>query len=392
LIGIWGSRKNTSASCCDPRNKYIIKSGACRPSGNTPRLNIPAGRNPSGRGGGLASAALPLLDDVIISSASRRLASVRPALAPKCRLIFARTLGTMAFQLRKPGKPLQNRKAILQAVDAASKRTAERSGDALAEKSHRKVAGHPEWWLPAALVAALALLWEWQAQTGLLPAIFFPAPSVIAGTLARLLANGELPSHLGATLRRLFLGFVCGGVPGLALGLVMGWSRRVRAVVDPFVAAAHPVPKIAILPLIMIIFGIGESSRVIVISIAAFFPQLISTMAGVRQISPIHFEVAENYGASLGKVFARVVVPGSLPFILAGARLAMNMALLVTVAVELVAAQEGLGAMIWFARETLRTEELYASLLVISVLGIGFNLLFQRLARIHAPWQAEPDN
>jgi len=246
-----------------------------------------------------------------------------------------------------------------------------------------------EWWLPAGVVAAALAIWEWQVGTGSLSALFFPAPSAIALTLVRLLTSGELATHLSATLSRLFLGFALGGLPSLILGLTMGWSRRLRAVVDPFIAAAHPVPKIAVLPLIMIIFGIGESSKVVVVAVATFFPMLINTMAGVRQISPIHFEVAQSYGASVFKVFTRVIAPGSLPLVLTGARLALNVALLVTIAVELVAAQEGLGEMIWFAWQTLRTEELYASLIVIAALGIILSLLLQYLTARLVPWQVE---
>jgi ABC-type nitrate/sulfonate/bicarbonate transport system permease component len=248
-----------------------------------------------------------------------------------------------------------------------------------------------ERWLSAAFVVVALTVWEWQVRTGGLSALFFPAPSAIARTLVRLLINGELAVNVGATLSRLFLGFALGSLRGLILGLAMGWSRRLRVVVDPFIAAAHPVPKIAVLPLIMIIFGIGESSKVVVVAVAVFFPMLINTMAGVRQISPIHFEVAENYGASLLKVFTRVIAPGSLPLVLTGARLALNVGLLVTIAVELVAAQEGLGEMIWFAWETLRTEELYASLIVIAALGIGLNFLLQRLTARLVPWQEEPE-
>lgn len=185
------------------------------------------------------------------------------------------------------------------------------------------------------------------------------------------------------------MGFFLGGISGLMLGLAMGWSRSLRMVIDPLIAAAHPVPKIAILPLIMILFGIGESSKIVVIAVATFFPMLINTVAGVRQINPIHFEVAENYGASLNKIFTRVIMPGSLPLVLTGARLALNMALLVAIAVELVSAQEGLGAMIWLAWQTFRTEELYVSLFVTAALGMILNFLLQRMTLYLVPWQTE---
>jgi NitT/TauT family transport system permease protein len=233
----------------------------------------------------------------------------------------------------------------------------------------------------------LLATWEFWGRTGRLSALFFPAPSTILLTLFRLLTTGVLADNVTATLSRVLCGFVLGSIPGLILGLAMGWSRRLRAVIDPFLAAAHPLPKIAMLPLIMIIFGIGETSKVIVVAIASFFPVLINTMAGVRHIHPIYFEVAENYGASLCRVFARVVLPGSLSLVLSGIRLALSTALVLTISVEVVSAQEGLGAMIWFAWETLRTEELYASLVMTGILGISFNLAVERLTAYLLPWR-----
>ena len=118
----------------------------------------------------------------------------------------------------------------------------------------------------------------------------------------------------------------------------------------------------------------------------------INCMAGVQQISPIYFEVANNFKANPFKVFRQVVWPGSLPMVIAGMRLALNIALLLTITVELVTAQEGLGVTIWFAWETLRTEELYAGLIVIAALGIGFNLLLQRFRLYLVPWRPERDH
>jgi NitT/TauT family transport system permease protein len=248
---------------------------------------------------------------------------------------------------------------------------------------------HIEWWLSALIAVAILLFWEWQVRRGGLSALFFPAPSTIIITLKKLFTNGEMTKNLGATLSRVFAGFLLGGVPGLILGLIMGWSQRMRAIIDPFVAAAHPMPKIAILPLILIIFGIGELSKVIAIAVAAFFPMLINTMAGVRQISPIYFEVAQNYGANRIKVFTRVVIPGSLFMIFTGIRLSLNISLLISIAVELVIAKKGLGAMIWFAWETLQTEVLYASLIVISILGLFLNFSLQYIGTRIIHWHQE---
>jgi len=249
-----------------------------------------------------------------------------------------------------------------------------------------------ERWIPAAVLGGVLLAWEVLARLGQLSPLFFPPPSIILLTLGEMALGGKLWPHLLATLERLGLGFVLGATAGLALGLGMGWSPRLRLIGDPLVAALHPIPKIAIFPLIMIIFGIGEASKVVAIAIAAFFPMLINSMAGVRGLSPVYFEVAHNYGAGRWKTFSRVVLPGSLPMTLAGVRLALNMALVIAVAVELLSARAGLGVLIWFSWQTLRIEDMYASLVVIGALGGGSNLLLQALTHRLTPWAAEPES
>jgi NitT/TauT family transport system permease protein len=198
-----------------------------------------------------------------------------------------------------------------------------------------------------------------------------------------------MAEHVGATLFRMVPGLLLGGIPGLLLGLAMGWSSALRRAVDPLLMAIHPIPKIAILPLLMIFLGIGEASRIAVASVAAFFPMLINTMAGVRQINPLYFEVARNYGAGRLDLFRRVVFPGSLPMAMSGLRLAANVTLLVTIAAEIVMSDTGLGSLVWLAWETLRVELLYATLIVVSLLGITISTGLHRLHRALIPWQSE---
>jgi len=201
-----------------------------------------------------------------------------------------------------------------------------------------------------------------------------------------MITTGDMVLNLIASLERICWGSIVGIVPGVAIGLAMGWSPRIRKLVDPFIAAIHPIPKIAIFPLIMIVFGIGEISKIVAISISAFFPMLINSMAGVRQLNPIYFEVAKNYGSTRWKTFTRIVFPGSLPMILTGVRLAINMALIITVSVEMLSAQLGLGVLIWFAWETLRTQDLYATLIVIAAVGLALNFLLQEAAVFLTRW------
>lgn len=247
----------------------------------------------------------------------------------------------------------------------------------------------PEKIAPLVCVLLAAVLWEWSARRGIISALFFPAPTTIAATLSKWLANGALTPHLTATFLRLGIGGGCGGVVGLGFGLMMGWSPRLRHMLDPFIAAAHPLPKMAVLPLVMILFGIGETSKIVLIAVSAFFPMVINTVAGVRQIQPLYFDVARDYGASAGMVFRRIIIPGSLPMILTGLRLAANIAFTITISIEIVTAQKGVGAIIWLAWETLRTEELYAALAVIAALGIVINWSIKRLTVWLLPWQGQ---
>jgi NitT/TauT family transport system permease protein len=207
--------------------------------------------------------------------------------------------------------------------------------------------------------------------------------------MQELLLSGELVQHMGATLSRLIFGFLLGGVPAYLIGIWMGYSRKARRLLDPFVAALHPIPKISMLPIIMMVLGIGSASRTFVIALSTFFPLLINTMAGVRQIHPIYFEVARNYGAGSLQTFRKVVIPGSLPFVLAGARVALNVALSLTIAVELITADEGIGKMIWLAWQTLRIEDVYAGVVMAAAIGIGIRALIQFLSARLVPWQTE---
>jgi len=244
-------------------------------------------------------------------------------------------------------------------------------------------------WVAVVFYAALLILWELSSRANLIPSLFFPPPLTIARAFVDLLASGKLIGDLGATVLRLTVGFLLGGIPALLLGWAMGWLPWLRTLLDPVVAALHPVPKIAILPLILIIFGIGDASRLVIIAIAAFFPLLINTVTGVQQIDPIYFDTAKNYGLSHFRTFTQVLIPGSLPFVMTGVRLALNNALVLTITAELVMAQNGLGELIWFAWQTLQTRNLYVGLIVTAVLGILINLLLQYLTAVLIPWQAE---
>jgi len=240
-----------------------------------------------------------------------------------------------------------------------------------------------------AIFSPIALLIVWQAGSwvGLVDGRFVPSPVSIAAAAYGLVVTGELFTHLQSSLARLLIGFAVGAVPGIVIGLIMGLSRWVRAAVDPLVSALYPIPKIAILPLVMLYFGIGEMSKIVLVAISVIFLVLINTVAGVLALDPIYFDVAKNYGAPRRKLFLRVIIPGALPFIFVGLRLGIGVALIVIVAAEFVAARSGIGFLIWTSWEVMRIENMFVGIIVITILGLAFTLLLKEMERWALPWR-----
>jgi NitT/TauT family transport system permease protein len=233
------------------------------------------------------------------------------------------------------------------------------------------------------------LLWEFTVRVGILDYRFFPPPSVVLGTLIEMIVSGELFDHLFISLQRILLGFVLGAIPGIIIGLLMGWNRWVRAFLDPIIAAVYPIPKISLLPLILIIFGLGELSKVITVAIAGFFLILLTTAHGVMNIDPILIQAAKNYGAKGISLFTKVILPASLPSIFSGLRLSLGISLLIIVAAEFVAANRGIGYLIWISWSTLSVKKMYVGLVVIAVLGLIFTRSLEYLGRKLMPWMQE---
>jgi ABC-type nitrate/sulfonate/bicarbonate transport system permease component len=232
-------------------------------------------------------------------------------------------------------------------------------------------------------------IWELLHRAGGYSGLLFPAPTAIGRALHESLVVGQLWLHLSATLLRIAGGLLVGGLTGLLLGLAMGSWRGLRTVIDPIIAAIHPIPKLALFPLLIVLLGIGERSKIASVSVGAFFPMVLNTLAGVRAISPVHLELAANYGASSWKKFLRVLLPGSLPMILTGLRLSTNVAFHSTIGVEMVGSRVGLGSLLWMSWQTFRIEQLYATLTVIALVGVGLTFLIRQIARRSAPWLSE---
>ena len=238
---------------------------------------------------------------------------------------------------------------------------------------------------PLLLLAA----WEIAVRAGWLDARFFPAPSRIFDTLVTLIESGVLWAHTWASLTRLFWGVMLGGIPGLLLGVAMGLYRPLRAIVDPLVSATYPIPKSAILPLILLIFGLGEASKIVMVAIGVFYPILINATAGVLEINKIYLDVGRNFGASRWQVFRTIALPGALPLIASGLKLGVGMGLILIAIAEMIGAKSGLGYMIWNAWEILSVETMYVGLLVIALLGFLFTFALNELEHWIIPWKAD---
>ena len=236
---------------------------------------------------------------------------------------------------------------------------------------------------------ALIALWEVAARTGLIDAVL-PGAVERAGTrLVTLTMSGELIGHLAASLQRLFFGLIVGGVPALFLGLAMGLSRPLRAALDPLVAATYPIPKSAILPLVLLIFGLGEASKIAMVALGVFYPMIINTMAGVANIDRIYLDVGRNYRADRWQTFMTIALPGALPSIFAGIKLGVGMGLILIAIAEMIGAQSGIGYMIWNAWQLMAVDTMFVGLIVIALVGFLFALALDALERRLVPWQRD---
>ncbi|MCC6888079.1 MAG: ABC transporter permease [Hyphomicrobiales bacterium] len=235
----------------------------------------------------------------------------------------------------------------------------------------------------------LLLAWELLLLAGFGDRRFVPAPSDIAARYWQLTLSGELALHTGVTLMRVFVGFVIGVVPAVALGLLMAMFAPVRIAIDPLIAALFPIPKIALMPLLLLAFGFGEASKIVLVAIAVFFPVIVNTYVGAANIERIYWDVARNYGAGKIVLFTRVVFFGALPTIFAGLRIALAVSFIVLVASEFVATKSGLGYLIWNSWELLEVTTMFCGIVTIGLLGLLSSALFQELERKAIPWKAE---
>lgn len=233
----------------------------------------------------------------------------------------------------------------------------------------------------------LLAIWELLARGGLLNPIFWPRPSSLIDTFWRMVTKEGLLTDVRISLLRILGGFLLGAVPGVILGLAMGLFWPVRVFFMPLASAIYAIPKIAVLPLVIIAFGIGETSKLVIVAVSIFFLVALNTMSGVLEIDPTYRDAARNLGASRWELFYSVALPGALPQIFTGLRLALGFALIVIVGAEFLAAKRGIGYQIWEDYQTLRIKQMFVGLVITGLMGWALTLLLDGLERLAMPWR-----
>ena len=233
----------------------------------------------------------------------------------------------------------------------------------------------------------LFLIWEICSRTGLFDIRFFPPPSEILYYLFFISPGENIIQDIFATLNRITWGYLAGSIVGISMGVAMGLSKPVRAFFYPIVAMLYPIPKIAILPLIMLIFGIGELSKIVVVFIGSFFLVLLNTLHGVKNLEKIYHDVAFVYRIKKSRFIFQVILPGALPAIFTGLKLAIGYSLVIVVAAEFSGADAGIGYLIWQSWETFSIKAMYAGIFVIGALGFTFAYTLEYLEQKFVPWK-----
>jgi NitT/TauT family transport system permease protein len=249
----------------------------------------------------------------------------------------------------------------------------------------------PKWWIAhpnivrALSVAVFLLLWEYFGRK--IDPLFLAPPSRIFDAAVELTASGELGKALLATLYPFTIGMVISVVAGVVLGIAMAQWRLFEYIIDPFVNAFYAIPRIALVPLIMLWAGLDTTGKIVILVSNAIFPVIINTYAGIRDVRGSILEVGKAYGATRPQIFFKILLPSAVPFIMTGIRLTVGQAIIGIIVAEFLTAQTGLGGMIVYYANLFATAKLFVPIIVIGVLGVVLTELVQLVERRFSRWR-----
>ena len=272
---------------------------------------------------------------------------------------------------------------------------AERTGDRIPDRERRSVVRPSRFkrYEPIVIgtlsVAFALTVWQLVANARIMPVLFLPGPWDVGQAMVKLFQTGDIWLDIATSGEEIVIGYGLAIIIGLLLGLAMGWYTRFQYAMDPFVNFFYSTPRIVLIPLFIIWFGIDIQSKIAVIFLGALFPIIINTMAGVRNTEAALLRVARSFGASDALIFRRVVLPGSVPFILTGFRLGVGHALTGVVVGELIAARHGVGQLIAIAGQTFQTPKMLAAVILIAGTGMLLTTILQRIENRFQSWRPQ---
>jgi NitT/TauT family transport system permease protein len=237
----------------------------------------------------------------------------------------------------------------------------------------------------AVSVVAVISLWEYFGRD--VNPLFLSYPSAIARAFVQLLGAGQFMQQARGSLEVYLAGLSAALVVGIVLGLLMGRYRLAEYLLDPFVYALDATPRVALIPILLLWFGLGAPAKIAVVFLSGVFPVLMNTFSGVRTVSAGLVEVGRAYGAREGKIFTKIIVPASLPFIMAGVRLAVGRALIGIITAEMFAAVTGLGALLVRYSSALATDKFFVPVIFLALLGVILTRAVELLEKRFAPWK-----
>lgn len=234
-------------------------------------------------------------------------------------------------------------------------------------------------------------LWEVLPRVGVIDPFFLPPLSTVISTIVKMILTGELSQHLLASLRRTLTGFILGFAFAVTMGLIIGWFSRVERFADILLQSFRQTSALALFPIFILFFGIGEMSKAAIIFWGVQWPILLNTISGVKNIDPLLIKSARSMGASQWTIFRKVVFPASLPSIFTGTRLSATSAVLLLIAAEMVGAKAGLGYMMFEAQQNFQIPRMYAAILIMSIIGFTANYLLVHLENKYSMWKEKPN-
>ena len=240
--------------------------------------------------------------------------------------------------------------------------------------------------LPWVVPILLLIVWQWSSSAGILPSRFLPSPRAVVSSFIELSASGELWMHVRVSTLRALAGFAVGGGLGLLLGLLTGSLHWAETLLDTTIQMVRNIPPLALIPLVILWFGIDESAKLFLLSLGVFFPVYLNTFHGIRSADQGLIEMARSYGLSGWPLYRDVILPAALPSILVGVRFSLGLVWVLLIVAETISAQAGIGYMTMNAREFLQTDVVLVGVLLYALLGKLADLLSRGLEKYCLRW------